>query len=241
MLPNAAHLRQILAIFLLWVSTHSAAQTQFTQVRAPQPPSGSQPSGGLPPVLADLDPVPFPPSCGPTPPLKYLKELDESASKFFWAKTQRNHSGYLEVEVDVEYMNVIAQLFERSNQRTDPDAFGGDLKRVGLLVESPNRQTEFFEKSPGVRAMLTRWSFKRDGASLCIPLEFINAEVRGGRATLSLAQNFLRTSQVIWKLRWLTKAEDVQFELYVEDALHYGQLTESRKTLLQLAEELTRL
>ena len=183
-----------------------------------------------------------PTQCDGAAALTYVWRLDARARQYFWQGTRRHPDGYLEVAVDVPYLDLISQLRPRASPvlssssaataaASDPDA---------LFEESPTRKSFFFDRATHP-AMVTVWRFSEDGAKLCVAGEFINATVLGNRATLSLAKAPIRSAKCLWKLVWFSPELDVQFEFYAEDQVVDGKPTRSRDQIVRLAEQVSSL
>lgn len=156
-------------------------------------------------------------------PVTHVEHITPQDRDYYWRDTEMDAHGVVLVKVPEPLLNVVGDLQKHSNaDEAPPPGFSDSrLKYRGVLVESNDRTTFFFESKSG-KVMLTRWEFAHAGARLCLFDEFAGVTILGRKAHLSLARA-LSSSRVLWKALWLSNAETVQFELYVEDRLDDGQ------------------
>lgn len=163
--------------------------------------------------------------CSFAVPVEYIETLSQAAKDVAWADTVQR-DGFFEVRVRAEYIGLIDALKRSIRVREAPDSPQSlsipSLKLTGVAAESENR-TNYFFLHHDRQVLLTRWRFVADGARLCFPADKINYVEGGMRGTIALSRSVASASRkALWKMRWLTADEQVQFELYVEDQMNLG-------------------
>lgn len=147
----------------------------------------------------------------------YEKISGAEAEQFYWKDTTRR-STYHEVVVGDEYLRLIDDLPSKIQAATDQSPAADamclieGLTSVGVLQESPHRKSMMYVDGAGRKFLLTRWDFSSQGATVVVIKDFINAQVNGAPATLSLAVDLQRRPG-LWKLNWVAGGR--QFEFYV--------------------------
>lgn len=168
----------------------------------------------------------------------FLSDLSAEEHSHYWHATTQAAQGYLIIEVDARYQDLVRDFRSRSSAAVGHlDIAPQEVQLSGVFLESENRRNLFF-KWADANVMLTKWRFRAEGAKLCFPFEFFNSRVGDQISILSLAISLPRTADILWKVTWLSAHKTEQFELYVEDKIVNGRPRMTPAQILQLAERL---
>lgn len=109
----------------------------------------------------------------------------------------------------------------------------------GLMEESPHRVTYFVEVgTPPERVMITKWRFKDEGASICVPDALINARVQGNPATIAIARanSSENIESCLWKIDAIVE-ERTQYEFWVPENCSVKNPKRTYQSIINLIQE----
>ncbi|RYF76866.1 MAG: hypothetical protein EOO22_00775 [Comamonadaceae bacterium] len=165
-------------------------------------------------------------------------DLDNEAKEFYFDKTLKNALGYWEIGTDTEYLSLINSFSQKfadaKNMREPLRSSRGDITIVSRIVESEHRITRMFV-SAGHRGMWTKWGFLEDGAGICVAKDFLNANLNGHEAIISLMSSIPKTSKCLWKVTWISSDQSTQHEIYLEDSFSNGKPGLTKSKVLETA------
>ncbi|MEV4780319.1 hypothetical protein [Burkholderia sp. LMU1-1-1.1] len=169
-------------------------------------------------------------------------DLTAEQRAYLWEKTSQDRSGFLAVDVDSAYLEVIKNFLHEPGINTTSTTYlkklnsimmGFDFSFAGVLEEDRNRYNAIYRDSYQTLMMLTRWEYKKSGAAISSAQEFFNQNINGVDAVLSLA-SAKNHSTGIWKLTWA--ANGVLYELYQSDKVDvYGKPSGGPDNILKVA------
>jgi hypothetical protein len=175
-------------------------------------------------------------------------DLTSQQRAYLWDKTSHDRSGFLVVEVDVNYLDTIRYLLNDPTVKAEalPSLGKFNLSMgnlgfvfVGNLIEDNYRYDTFYRDESSDLLMITRWEYKKAGAAISTAEEFFNQKIDGIDAVLSVA-TANNDKRCIWKLTWA--ADGVLYEIYRPDKLDvYGKPKKIPDDIMRVAREVALL
>ena len=161
-----------------------------------------------------------------------LATMNPEWRKFIMKDRRVDPRGFLAVVVPARFLGPLdavkaAPVFKPVRAGENTPVSG--LELLGRIQESKNRTEYLFGTSTTARALLTAWKFKEDGGSINVVRDFLNQNIDGTPATLSLA-TAANSKQCHWKL--VAVDDKVSYEVVIADTLN--EQNEAAMTVAQV-------
>lgn len=151
----------------------------------------------------------------------------------------------LSSEVSRQYLAIPEIYWKKASAEKEPPKYdlGKSLAKLdgfsGLIEESPNRVTYFVEVGkPPERVMVTKWRFKDEGATICVPDALINTQVQGNPATIAIAR--AKSSENIASCLWKVDAiveKRTQYEFWLSENCSGKNPGRTYRSIINLIQE----
>lgn len=149
-----------------------------------------------------------------------LATMNPEWRTFILKDTRIDPRGFLAVVVPARFLGPLdavktAHVFKPAGAGERISVAGLDL--LGRIQESKNRTEYLFGTPTTARALVTAWKFKDDGGSINVVKDFLNQNIDGTPATLSLATT-PNSKQCQWKLG--ASDDKVAYDVVLTDTLN---------------------